>query len=118
MTQTNPTATSIEVMWRPGCPFCGSLRRGLSRGLVESLVIRVTAVSSSPPPLPPPPLPQAATIVRQVVSPMAAVRPRRAFLPFSWIVMCAPFESTLGLTRPRILLGGSNGGVDNVVTAP
>lgn len=31
MTQTNPTATSIEVMWRPGCPFCGSLRRGLSR---------------------------------------------------------------------------------------
>ena len=31
MTETNPTATSIEVMWRPGCPFCGSLRRGLSR---------------------------------------------------------------------------------------
>ena len=32
MTQTNPTTTtSIEVMWRPGCPFCSSLRRGLSR---------------------------------------------------------------------------------------
>ncbi len=36
MTQTNPTATSIEVMWRPGCPFCGSLRRGLSRAGVAT----------------------------------------------------------------------------------
>lgn len=31
MTEINPTATTIEVMWRPGCPFCGSLRRGLRR---------------------------------------------------------------------------------------
>ena len=31
MTETNPTVPSIEVMWRPGCPFCSALRRGLSR---------------------------------------------------------------------------------------
>ncbi len=36
MTETNPTATSIEVMWRPGCPFCGSLRRGLRRAGVAT----------------------------------------------------------------------------------
>lgn len=38
MTETDPTAdTRIEVMWRPGCPFCGSLRRGLSRAGVATL---------------------------------------------------------------------------------
>ena len=39
MTQTDPTATTtrIEVMWRPGCPFCGSLRRGLSRAGVATI---------------------------------------------------------------------------------
>ncbi len=31
MTETNLTTTTIEVMWRPGCPFCSSLRRGLRR---------------------------------------------------------------------------------------
>lgn len=31
MNETNPTGPRIEVMWRPGCPFCSSLRRGLSR---------------------------------------------------------------------------------------
>jgi uncharacterized protein (DUF427 family)/glutaredoxin len=36
MTTTNPTATTVEVMWRPGCPFCGSLRRGLSRAGVAT----------------------------------------------------------------------------------
>ena len=36
MTQTNPTASAIEVMWRPGCPFCRSLRRGLSRAGVAT----------------------------------------------------------------------------------
>ena len=37
MTQTNPTATTIEVMWRPGCPFCSSLRRGLRRACVATI---------------------------------------------------------------------------------
>jgi len=36
MAETNQTATSIEVMWRPGCPFCRSLRRGLSRAGVAT----------------------------------------------------------------------------------
>jgi len=36
MTQTKPTASTIEVMWRPGCPFCRSLRRGLSRAGVAT----------------------------------------------------------------------------------
>ena len=31
MTQTDPSPTSVEVMWRPGCRFCSSLRRGLNR---------------------------------------------------------------------------------------
>ncbi len=31
MTETQATPHTIEVMWRPRCPFCGSLRRGLSR---------------------------------------------------------------------------------------
>ncbi|ANH39602.1 Glutaredoxin [Nocardioides dokdonensis FR1436] len=37
MTETNATTTSIEVMWRPGCPFCASLRRGLRRAGVATL---------------------------------------------------------------------------------
>ena len=37
MTQTDPTSPTIEVMWRPGCPFCGSLRRGLSRAGVATI---------------------------------------------------------------------------------
>lgn len=37
MTQTNPPSPSIEVMWRPGCPSCRSLRRGLRRAGVETL---------------------------------------------------------------------------------
>jgi glutaredoxin len=37
MTQTNPTPPTVEVMWRPGCPFCGSLRRGLSRAGVATI---------------------------------------------------------------------------------
>lgn len=36
MTQTDPTAATVEVMWRPGCPFCSSLRRGLSRAGVAT----------------------------------------------------------------------------------
>ncbi len=36
MTQTSPAATGVEVMWRPGCPFCRSLRRGLSRAGVAT----------------------------------------------------------------------------------
>ena len=35
MTQTGATPT-IEVMWRPGCPFCNALRRGLNRAGVET----------------------------------------------------------------------------------
>ena len=37
MTETNPTTATIEVMWRPGCPFCGALRRGLSRAGVATI---------------------------------------------------------------------------------
>ncbi len=37
MTQTNLSPPSVEVMWRPGCPFCGSLRRGLSRAGVATV---------------------------------------------------------------------------------
>lgn len=37
MNQTNRTMASVEVMWRPGCPFCGSLRRGLQRAGVETV---------------------------------------------------------------------------------
>jgi len=37
MTQSDPTPHSVEVMWRPGCPFCGSLRRGLSRAGVATI---------------------------------------------------------------------------------
>lgn len=37
MTQSNPTTATIEVMWRPGCPFCGALRRGLSRAGVATI---------------------------------------------------------------------------------
>ncbi|GAB2756553.1 hypothetical protein GCM10027020_05860 [Nocardioides salsibiostraticola] len=28
--------TTIEVMWRPGCPYCSSLRRGLRRAKIET----------------------------------------------------------------------------------
>ena len=31
MTQPAHAAPTVEVMWRPGCPFCASLRRGLRR---------------------------------------------------------------------------------------
>ena len=37
MTQTNPTTATIEVMWRPGCPFCSSLRRGLRSAGVATI---------------------------------------------------------------------------------
>ena len=36
MTQTNPTDSTVEVMWRRGCPFCSSLRRGLTRAGVAT----------------------------------------------------------------------------------
>ena len=36
MTQPN-RSPSVEVMWRPGCPFCRSLRRGLSRAGVATV---------------------------------------------------------------------------------
>lgn len=37
MTESDQTAPSIEVMWRPGCPFCRSLRRGLRRAGVVTI---------------------------------------------------------------------------------
>ncbi len=37
MPQPNPTGHSVEVMWRPGCPFCSSLRRGLRRAGVATV---------------------------------------------------------------------------------
>lgn len=30
------TVDAVEVYWRPGCPICGSLRRGLARAGVPT----------------------------------------------------------------------------------
>ena len=30
-------AARIEVLWRPGCPFCSRLRRGLARAGIETV---------------------------------------------------------------------------------
>lgn len=37
MTQPAPTTPQVEVMWRPGCPSCGPLRRGLRRAGVMTV---------------------------------------------------------------------------------
>lgn len=37
MTQPASAPPTVEVMWRPGCPFCGSLRRGLRRAGVATI---------------------------------------------------------------------------------
>lgn len=37
MALTTPTPPVVEVMWRPGCPFCNSLRRGLTRAGVATV---------------------------------------------------------------------------------
>ncbi len=37
MPQPHRTSPTVEVMWRPGCPFCGSLRRRLSRAGVATV---------------------------------------------------------------------------------
>lgn len=37
---------AVEVYWRPGCPFCGSLRRGLARAGVPT---REVDIWNSPP---------------------------------------------------------------------
>ncbi len=37
MTQPAPSTPRVEVMWRPGCPFCSSLRRGLRRAGVVAV---------------------------------------------------------------------------------
>ncbi|AXT84643.1 NrdH-redoxin [Aeromicrobium sp. A1-2] len=34
---THPGTPPVEVMWRPGCPFCSSLRRGLRRAGVATV---------------------------------------------------------------------------------
>lgn len=31
------TGARVEVLWRPGCPFCGSLRRGLRRAGIDTV---------------------------------------------------------------------------------
>jgi len=31
----------IEVLWRPGCPFCSSLRRGLRRRAIATTEINI-----------------------------------------------------------------------------
>ncbi len=31
----------IEVLWRPGCPFCSSLRRGLNRRAITTTEINI-----------------------------------------------------------------------------
>ncbi len=32
---------AVEVYWRPGCPFCGSLRRGLRRAGVATQEVNI-----------------------------------------------------------------------------
>lgn len=36
MDQARTTPSPVEVLWRPGCPFCSRLRRGLRRAGVET----------------------------------------------------------------------------------
>ncbi len=37
MAQPAPATPQVEVMWRPGCPYCSSLRRGLRRAGVMTV---------------------------------------------------------------------------------
>ena len=32
----NPAAVTVEVFWRPGCPYCASLRRDLARRGIDA----------------------------------------------------------------------------------
>ncbi|GAB3668606.1 hypothetical protein GCM10027596_39590 [Nocardioides korecus] len=43
MTQSSPTTPQVEIMWRPGCPFCGPLRRGLRRAGVVTVEHDITS---------------------------------------------------------------------------
>lgn len=43
MMQPAPTTPQVEVMWRPGCPFCGPLRRGLRRAGVMTVEHDITS---------------------------------------------------------------------------
>jgi glutaredoxin len=36
-----PVAPSVTVYWRPGCAFCGSLRRGLRRAGLSTVEIDI-----------------------------------------------------------------------------
>ena len=38
---TNGYVDGIEVLWRPGCPFCSSLRRGLRRRAIATTEINI-----------------------------------------------------------------------------
>ena len=37
MDETSSSTARIEVLWRPGCPFCSRLRRGLARAGIETV---------------------------------------------------------------------------------
>ncbi len=37
MDETSASAARIEVLWRPGCPYCSRLRRGLQRAGVDTV---------------------------------------------------------------------------------
>jgi mycoredoxin len=39
----NGGVDAVQVYWRPGCPFCGSLRRGLARAGVPTREIDIWA---------------------------------------------------------------------------
>ena len=41
MSATPTTAPPVTVYWRPGCPFCGSLRRGLRRAGLPTVEIDI-----------------------------------------------------------------------------
>ncbi len=37
MSETSESTARIEVLWRPGCPFCSRLRRGLARAGIDTV---------------------------------------------------------------------------------
>lgn len=37
MDETSEPAARIEVLWRPGCPYCSRLRRGLRHAGVDTV---------------------------------------------------------------------------------
>jgi NAD(P)-dependent dehydrogenase (short-subunit alcohol dehydrogenase family) len=43
MSQPASSAATVEVLWRPGCPYCARLRRGLRRAGVPTVERDISA---------------------------------------------------------------------------